>query len=1092
MVVRSFGESARRQQPSWYARVHPRIAPPGCGIKAVRGPTHHPIRARAGSRADSRPTPSGAPRARRPAMPRPFGNLRGVVQLVAWLAIFQTAASALSWQKLGDAIDDASYGYVVSASGDGSRVALCSLGDLVRVYEWRSTRWQQIGDDITRSNQDEQVAQAISLSPDGNHLAVSFRRYDPMMYSSATFRVRVYEWTGDRWTPRDAVDGADGFGDALSLSADGSRLAVGNPTHPQHTCTEGVVTVYEWDEGDDAWGQMGDAVLCYNKTDDRAGHAVALSGDGQRLAVGAPYNDAPDVTIDDWHYGGNYTYSPSENRGLLRIYQWSPSCACWETMSFSAYNYEFPTDSEGNVHSSKAGSRLGEAISMSHNGSRVIVGQPGNAKTWNGQGSGVAVFEWIPVADAWVKLRHFSTYFTGSGRSVSISPDGGYVCFGSEEGSAFPYRWSHGEWRDDGPSMGYYNDGHWIPMGEYDSMGESIRDPDVTGWNSNSQFGWTVAISHAVVGHGHTTRVAVGNPPKGNVVVMHITYCDASAAPENGDVGDCPKTLEPGGTCRPTCDDGYLVTGLSSCGLDGVFTPALCLTGERINSTSVGNGWQSDGFGTSVAMSGDGNRMAVMETAGAGTVRVYELNSGSWARIGNDIHGAADGDQQAESTPSSNSVWSQTLSFSRDGSRLAVGAPRHDGQWTDTGQVRVYELDSNEWVVVGGDIDPTYSSNQRFGGSVSLSGDGTRLAVGSKNRVFSVYQLLDNQTYWTQMGSTVYVTWLGCTGRYCNIPEGTNGALVSLSSDGLSVAVGVNGNQVATVYRFNESQAWDKVGADVGQCVMEYTYGPCSGAGYCGYCMYPFSMGTSIAMSGDARRVIVGTMYTYNSPSSAIVYQLDDTDPNNLTWSQMGSKIERFQSNDFTGSSVSMSEDGTRVVVGSKYNTATGQYDGMARVYEWASDDWILVGAPIYGGWTYDRLGQSASISNDGSRVVLGTDSVPYQGGVPHVVVYDLPRLDAPSGGGSIDAGGGAVDNGGADLGANGGGANDTSGVSSPREPREDAPSNSTRSAGPPGPPVAQSPPPPPRILVADDDSHGCRASFAVAVVAWVMTPIVA
>jgi len=51
--------------------------------------------------------------------------------------------------------------------------------------------------------------------------------------------------------------------------------------------------------------------------------------------------------------------------------------------------------------------------------------------------------------------------------------------------------------------------------------------------------------------------------------------CDASAAPENGAVGDCTSTLASGSTCQPTCDDGYTVSGTSSC-LAGTFTTAEC------------------------------------------------------------------------------------------------------------------------------------------------------------------------------------------------------------------------------------------------------------------------------------------------------------------------------------------------------------------------------------------------------------------------------------------------------------------------------------------------------------------------------------
>ena len=52
--------------------------------------------------------------------------------------------------------------------------------------------------------------------------------------------------------------------------------------------------------------------------------------------------------------------------------------------------------------------------------------------------------------------------------------------------------------------------------------------------------------------------------------------CDASAAPRNGDVGNCTAFLERGGTCQPRCDSGYAVTGPSACEA-GVLTSGFCL-----------------------------------------------------------------------------------------------------------------------------------------------------------------------------------------------------------------------------------------------------------------------------------------------------------------------------------------------------------------------------------------------------------------------------------------------------------------------------------------------------------------------------------
>ena len=52
--------------------------------------------------------------------------------------------------------------------------------------------------------------------------------------------------------------------------------------------------------------------------------------------------------------------------------------------------------------------------------------------------------------------------------------------------------------------------------------------------------------------------------------------CDASAAPANGEVGDCTSAMAAGSTCQPTCNSGYTVSGVTTCASDGTLTAATC------------------------------------------------------------------------------------------------------------------------------------------------------------------------------------------------------------------------------------------------------------------------------------------------------------------------------------------------------------------------------------------------------------------------------------------------------------------------------------------------------------------------------------
>ena len=61
---------------------------------------------------------------------------------------------------------------------------------------------------------------------------------------------------------------------------------------------------------------------------------------------------------------------------------------------------------------------------------------------------------------------------------------------------------------------------------------------------------------------------------------------------------------------------------------------------------------------------------------------------------------------------------------------VAIGADRNDGNGIDSGHVRLYAWDGSSWVQRGSDIDGE-AAGDRSGGSVSLSADGSVVAIGA-------------------------------------------------------------------------------------------------------------------------------------------------------------------------------------------------------------------------------------------------------------------------------------------------------------------------------------------------------------------------
>ena len=74
-------------------------------------------------------------------------------------------------------------------------------------------------------------------------------------------------------------------------------------------------------------------------------------------------------------------------------------------------------------------------------------------------------------------------------------------------------------------------------------------------------------------------------------------------------------------------------------------------------------------------------------------------------------------------------AFGQTVALSHDGNTLAIGTPYNDGGGYDAGHVRVFAWDGASWNQLGADFNgPASSANT--GNSVALSSDGTVLAVG--------------------------------------------------------------------------------------------------------------------------------------------------------------------------------------------------------------------------------------------------------------------------------------------------------------------------------------------------------------------------
>ncbi|MDT0622607.1 BspA family leucine-rich repeat surface protein [Croceitalea vernalis] len=202
------------------------------------------------------------------------------------------------------------------------------------------------------------------------------------------------------------------------------------------------------------------------------------------------------------------------------------------------------------------------------------------------------------------------------------------------------------------------------------------------------------------------------------------------------------------------------------------------------------------GFGrgfSGIDLNDSGNRVSVSKQSG--NVQVYEFNNGVWSALGVEI-------------PAAGQPFIQKVDFDASGDRLAVG---YAGENESRGRVVVYELQSGSWLEIGGILNGD-TSGDSFGRDVSLSADGTILAVGAYQIGFNsipqdlgyvrTFQLENG--VWTQIGEDI---------------NGENqsdffGVSCSLNAQGNRLIIGANAAGYAKVYGFNNG-IWSQLGSNL-------------------------------------------------------------------------------------------------------------------------------------------------------------------------------------------------------------------------------------------------------------------------------------
>lgn len=373
------------------------------------------------------------------------------------------------------------FGNAVALSADGSTLAVgvsqdnsgtsaqddTSLGGsgAVHVFVRSGGAWvTQAFLKASNAGAGDEFGVSVSLSADGNTLAVGAHNedgngIDPDDDSkdgsgAAYLFVRSgTTWTEQAYLKAAVVDGADSFGRSVALSGDGDTLVVGainedslaNTIDGDATDNSGISVgaAYVFVRNGTAWSQQAYLKASNSETGDGFGIVVAISGDGQTIAVGAPGEDSNATTVD----GDQGDNSANDSGAVYVFHRDSPTT--WVQAGYLKASNAEAGDVLGGIF---GGLVLGaqQSIALNEDGTTLAAGAfreaSGNGQpNDNSAANAGAVYVFTREdgnASAWAQQAYIKAGNPGTqdlfGASVSLSADGDRLVVGaaSEDSSA--------------------------------------------------------------------------------------------------------------------------------------------------------------------------------------------------------------------------------------------------------------------------------------------------------------------------------------------------------------------------------------------------------------------------------------------------------------------------------------------------------------------------------------------------------------------------------------------------------------------------------------------------------------------------------
>jgi len=359
-------------------------------------------------------------------------------------------------------------------------------------------------------------------------------------------------------------------------------------------------------------------------------------------------------------------------------------------------------------------------------------------------------------------------------------------------------------------------------------------------------------------------------------------------------------------------------------------------------------------FGKSVAISQNGEFIAVIAQdtlypnlpAGnnrKGKVHIFKLRANETGYDEVDTHTpSADHMHIGTSGPSS-------ISISDDGHTIIYSEKNTN---TNTGSGIVLKKNANDDLFQV--LHKLEGTNADGGAEVAISGNADRVAVASfASKDIQLFKLNGGNGQYEKEGGTI---------SNANAAISTFGQSIAFNTDGTRLAVGTS-NGVYILGNTGAGGAWAVISEFLGDAGT-------LGQGY----------GDRVDISGDASIVVVS--HSGEDNGNVIVIKKD---PNNLPQYIIDTTIKADLNNEI--SSIAISKDGTKIIIGNRGYDTPANNSGVAVVYKLDLGDWEIDDKKLYGD-AADQFGKDVDISADGNIIIVGTPDAPNNTDNGYVRIY--------------------------------------------------------------------------------------------------------